>query len=94
MGKDENDAKELSNSWVKSLDDHTKKLCGVEFCSRNLLDSAAGGTFMEITLGEATKLLTILWQITRNSIVKELLLVKKVNSIEEISSLSEKLMLL
>ena len=25
--------------------------------SRNLLDSAAGGTFMEITLGDATKLL-------------------------------------
>jgi hypothetical protein len=26
---------------------------------QNLLDSAAGGTFMEITLGEATKLLEI-----------------------------------
>ena len=30
---------------------------GLNFVSRNLLDSAAGGTFMEITLGEATKLL-------------------------------------
>ena len=30
---------------------------GFNFASRNLLDSAAGGTFMEITLGEATKLL-------------------------------------
>ena len=30
---------------------------GLYFASRNLLDSAAGGTFMEITLGEATKLL-------------------------------------
>ena len=30
---------------------------GLNFASRNLLDSAAGGTFMEITLGEATKLL-------------------------------------
>ena len=29
----------------------------LNFSSRNLLDSAAGGTFMEITLGEATKLL-------------------------------------
>ena len=29
----------------------------LNFASRNLLDSAAGGTFMEITLGEATKLL-------------------------------------
>ena len=30
---------------------------GLNFASRNLLDSAAGGTFMETTLGEATKLL-------------------------------------
>ena len=29
----------------------------LNFASRNLLDSAAGGTFMEITLGDATKLL-------------------------------------
>ena len=33
-----------------------KKIAGLNFASRNLLDSAAGGTFMEITLGEATKL--------------------------------------
>jgi hypothetical protein len=30
---------------------------GLNFSSRNLLDSAAGGTFMSITLGAATKLL-------------------------------------
>ena len=29
----------------------------VDDYTRNLLDSAAGGTFMEITLGESTKLL-------------------------------------
>ena len=29
----------------------------LNFSSRNLLDSAAGGNFMEITLGDATKLL-------------------------------------
>ena len=29
----------------------------MNFASRNLLDSAAGGTFMENTLGDATKLL-------------------------------------
>ena len=34
-----------------------KIYAGLNFASRNLLDSAAGGTFMEITLGEATKLL-------------------------------------
>ena len=30
---------------------------GLNFVSRNLLDFAAGGTFMEITFGEASKLL-------------------------------------
>ena len=34
-----------------------KNYAGLNFASRNLLDSAAGGTFMEITLGDATKLL-------------------------------------
>ena len=34
-----------------------KNYARLNFASRNLLDSAAGGTFMEITLGEATKLL-------------------------------------
>ena len=76
MGKNENDAKELPNSLT--------------FVSRNLLDSAAGGTFMEITLGEATKLLDNImanysqWHIERAPTSK------KVNSVEEISSLSEK----
>ena len=39
------------------MDDYTIFYAGLNFASRNLLDSAAGGTFMEITLGEATKLL-------------------------------------
>jgi hypothetical protein len=30
---------------------------GLKFSSRNLLDLAAGGTFMSLTLGAATKLL-------------------------------------
>ena len=34
-----------------------KFYAGLNFFSRNLLDSVAGGTLMEITLGEATKLL-------------------------------------
>jgi hypothetical protein len=57
LGPDKINAKKLRHSWFKSLDDYTKKLCGLNFASRNLLDSAAGGTFMEITLGDATKLL-------------------------------------
>ena len=45
-------------SWFEFMDDHTKILYArLNFASRNLLDLAAGGTFMEITLGEATKLL-------------------------------------
>ena len=39
------------------MDDYRNFYAGLNFASRNLLDSAAGGTFMEITLGEATKLL-------------------------------------
>ena len=34
-----------------------KIYAGLNLASRNLLGSAVGGTFMEITLGEATKLL-------------------------------------
>ena len=36
---------------------YKKNYAGLNFASRNLLDSAAGGTFMVITLVEATKLL-------------------------------------
>ena len=41
--------------WI--YDDIQKFYAGLNFASRNLLDSAAAGTFMEITLGDATKLL-------------------------------------
>ena len=30
--RNEIDAKKLSYSWLKSLDDHTKNLCGIELC--------------------------------------------------------------
>src|SRR3954470_4576986 len=63
---------------------------GLNFTSRNLLDSAAGGTFMSTTLGAATKLLDEMmlnysqWHTERSPTGK------KVNSIEEISFLNEK----
>src|SRR4051812_44037815 len=63
---------------------------GLNFTSRNLLDSAAGGTFMSTTLGAATKLLDEMmlnysqWHTERSPTGK------KVNSVEEISSLNEK----
>src|SRR3954469_19690718 len=63
---------------------------GLSFTSRNLLDSATGGTFMSTTLGAATKLLDEMminysrWHTKRSPTGK------KVNSVEEISSLNDK----
>src|ERR1044071_1652771 len=62
----------------------------LNFTSRNLLDSSAGGNFMSTTLGAATKLLDEMmlnysqWHTERSPTGK------KVNSVEEISSLNEK----
>ena len=67
-----------------------KFYAGLNFASRNLLDSATGGTFMEITLGDATKLLDNImanysqWHTERSSS-------KKVHAIEEINVLSGKM---
>jgi hypothetical protein len=63
---------------------------GLNFVSRNLLDSAVGGTFMEITLGEATKLLDNIMANYSQWHTERAPTSKKVNSVEEISSLSEK----
>src|SRR3954471_7381499 len=63
---------------------------GLNFTSWNLLDSALGGTFMSTTLGVATKLLDEMmlnysqWHTERSPTGK------KVDSVEEISSLNEK----
>src|SRR3954467_5528259 len=63
---------------------------GLNFTSRNLLDSAAGGTFMSSMLGASTKLLDEMmikysqWHTIRSPTGK------KVNSVEEIFSLNEK----
>jgi hypothetical protein len=64
---------------------------GLNFSSRNLLDSAAGGTFMSLNLGAAMKLLDNMmvnyfeWHTERAPQGK------KVNSVEETSSLSDKI---
>ena len=63
----------------------------MNFVSRNLLDSAAGGTFMEITLGEATKLLDNIMANNSQWHTERAPTSKKVNSVEEISSLSDKI---
>ena len=63
---------------------------GLNFVSRNLLDSAAGGTFMEITLGEATKLLDNIMANYSQWHTERAPTSKKFNSTEETSTLSEK----
>src|SRR4051812_29222644 len=63
---------------------------GLNFTSRNLLDSAAGGTFMSTTLGAATKLLDEIMLNYSQLHTERSPTGKKVNSVEDISSLNEK----
>src|SRR5215217_6200690 len=64
---------------------------GLNFSSRNLLDSAAGGTFMSITLGAATKILDDMMINYSEWHTERAPQGKKVNSVEETSSLSDKI---
>jgi hypothetical protein len=64
---------------------------GLNFSSRNLLDSAAGGTFMSITLGAAMKLLDNMMVNYSKWHTERAPEGKKVNYIEETSSLSDKI---
>src|SRR3954462_13802496 len=63
---------------------------GLNFTSLNLSDSAMGGTFMSTTLGPATKLLDEMMLNYSQLHTKRSPTGKKVNSVEEISSLNEK----
>src|SRR4051812_45424556 len=62
----------------------------LNFTSRNLLDSAAGGTFMSTTLGAATKLLNEMMTNYSQWHTERAPTGRKVNSVDEISSLNEK----
>jgi hypothetical protein len=64
---------------------------GLNFSSRNLLDSAAEGTFMSIILGAATKLLDNMMVNYSEWHTERAPQGKKVNSIQETSSLSDKI---
>ena len=64
---------------------------GLNYSSRNLLDSAAGGTFMTITLGAATKLLDNMMVKYSEWHTERAPQGKKVNFVEETSSLSDKI---
>src|SRR3954464_13776606 len=63
---------------------------GLKFTSRNLLDSAAGGTSMSTTLGAATKLLDEMMTNYSQWHTERAPTGRKVNFVEEISSLNEK----
>src|SRR4051812_21642381 len=63
---------------------------GLNFTSRNMLNSAAGGTFMSTTLGADTKLLDEMMMNYSQWHTKQSPTSKKVNSVEEIPSLNEK----
>src|ERR1041385_7854536 len=63
---------------------------GLNFNSRNLLDSATGGTFMSTTLGAARKLLDEMMTNYSQWHTERAPTGRKVNSVEEISSLNEK----
>src|SRR4051812_6010400 len=64
---------------------------GLNFSSRNLLDSAAGGTFMGLTLGAATKLPDNMMVNYSEWHTERVPHGKKVNFVEETSSLSDKI---
>src|SRR3954454_9628183 len=64
---------------------------GLNFSSRNLLDSAAGGTFMSITLREATKLLDNMMINYSEWHTERAPQGKKVNYVEETSSFSDQI---
>ena len=64
---------------------------GLNFSSRNLLDSAAGGTFLTITLGAATKLLDNMMVNYYEWHTERAPQCKKVNFVEGTSSLSDKI---
>jgi hypothetical protein len=90
---------ERMKSMIKSCPTHGLTTCmiiqtfypGLNFSSRNLLDSAAGGTFMSITLGAATKLLDNMMVNYSEWHTERAPQGKKVNYVEETSSLSDKI---
>src|ERR1041385_3722621 len=77
-------------TWFDYLDGYPDFLCRLNFTSRKLLDSAAGGTFMSTTLGAETKLLDGMMTNYSQWHTERAPACRKVNSVEEITSLNEK----
>ncbi|KAK1628891.1 hypothetical protein QYE76_003206 [Lolium multiflorum] len=84
---------EVDRAKVEAIEKmpYPRDVKGLNFSSRNLLDSAAGGTFMSITLGAATKLLDDMMINYSEWHTERAPQGKKVNSVEETSSLSDKI---
>jgi hypothetical protein len=91
LGKNEIYDQELSHSWTDYLDDYPNFLCRTEFFFKELIGSAAGGTFMSLTLGAATKLLDNMMVNYSEWHTERALQGKKINSVEETYSLSDKI---
>ena len=102
----QNDTEQVTQAWermkymVKNCPTHGLTTwmvvqtfyAGLNFSSRNLLDSAAGGTFMNLTLGAENKLLDDLMTNYSQWHTERAPTGKKVNSVEEVSSsLSDKI---
>ena len=75
----------------KVMDDHTNFLCQIEFCIQKYFRFCQGGSFMEITLGEATKLLDNIMANYSQQHTERSSTSKKVHAIEEINTLSGKM---
>jgi hypothetical protein len=91
LGKNEIFGKELSHSWTDYLDDHPNLLWRTEFFFKKPSGFSCGGTFMSITLGATTKLLDDMMINYSEWHTERAPQGKKVNSVEETSSLSDKI---
>src|SRR3954465_3372613 len=77
-------------TWFDYLDGYPDFLCRLELYLAEPVRLAAGGTFMSTTLGVATKLLDEMMLNYSQWHTERAPTGKKVNSVEEISSLNEK----
>jgi hypothetical protein len=80
-----------SNFFWRHCRGKRRFLQGLNFSSRNLLNSAAGGTFMSLTWGSITKLLDNMMVNYSEWHTERAPQGKKVNSVEETCSLSDKI---
>jgi hypothetical protein len=91
LGKNEIFDKELSHSWTVYLDDYPNLLCRTKFFFKKPSGFSCWRYFVSITLGAATMLLDNMMVNYSEWHTKRGPQGKKVNSVEETSSLSDKI---